>query len=105
MPVKRTSMASRRAAREVAERDSRTDEQRNQRQRGRYLGGTPPWGWAKGADGALVPVPEKQAAIARIHELWARGMSAGGIVDALAAEGVAITLPTMLKVLKAGAGT
>jgi len=52
-----------------AERD-RTRERiaeikRDQRQRGRYLGGTPPFGWKVGETGDLVAVAEQQAAIRR----------------------------------------
>jgi DNA invertase Pin-like site-specific DNA recombinase len=50
-----------------AERD-RTRERiaevkRDQRQRGRYLGGTPPYGYRVGEAGELVEVPEQQMAI------------------------------------------
>ena len=38
---------------------------RDQRQRGRYLGGTPPFGWKVGETGDLVAVAEQQAAIRR----------------------------------------
>src|SRR3954465_1258352 len=52
-----------------AERD-RTRERiaevkKDQRERGRYLGGKPPFGWRVGAVGELVPVPEQQAAVKR----------------------------------------
>ena len=50
-----------------AERD-RTRERiaevkRDQRKRGRYLGGRAPFGWRVGDDGELLPIPEQQAAI------------------------------------------
>jgi DNA invertase Pin-like site-specific DNA recombinase len=37
---------------------------RDQKERGRFLGGTPPWGYRKGKDGALELVSEQQSAIA-----------------------------------------
>ncbi len=37
---------------------------RDQRQRGRYLGGRVPYGYRVGEEGALEPVPEQQAVIA-----------------------------------------
>ena len=51
-----------------AERD-RTRERvaevkRDQRQRGRYLGGAVPWGYRVGEAGELMPIPEQQAATA-----------------------------------------
>ena len=60
-----------------AERD-RTRERiaevkRDQRQRGRYLGGTPPFGWRVGEAGELVPVPEQQAAIKRMRRAEGSG--------------------------------
>jgi hypothetical protein len=48
---------------------------RMQRQRGRYLGGIVPWGWIKGADGELVPIPEQQTAIERMRQMRAEGVS------------------------------
>ena len=63
-----------------AERD-RTRERiaevkRDQRQRGRYLGGTAPWGDRVGDAGELVPVPEQQAALERMRQL--RDLRAAG---------------------------
>ena len=54
-----------------AERD-RTRERvaevkRDQSQRGRFLGGTAPFGYRNGEAGDLVPVPEQQAAIRRMR--------------------------------------
>jgi hypothetical protein len=62
-----------------AERD-RTRERiaevkRDQRQRGHYLGCTPPFGWRVGAAGELVPVPEQQAAIKRMRRLKDQGLA------------------------------
>lgn len=56
-------------------RERISDVKRDQRQRGRYLGGEPPFGWSVGEDGALVEVPEQQAALKRIRKLAAEGMS------------------------------
>ena len=60
-----------------AERD-RTRERvaevkRDQRQRGRYLGGAVPWGYRVGEAGELVPIPEQQAAIRRMRKLRGPG--------------------------------
>jgi DNA invertase Pin-like site-specific DNA recombinase len=40
---------------------------RDQKARGRFLGGTAPWGWRKGADGSLEPVPEQSSECGRIR--------------------------------------
>jgi putative DNA-invertase from lambdoid prophage Rac len=78
-----------------AERD-RTRERiaevkRDQRQRGRYLGGTPPFGWRVGEVGELVAVPEQQAAIHRMRNLKDQGHALRTIADTLRAEGVQIS--------------
>src|SRR5690349_2438706 len=50
-------------------RERVADVKRDQRTRGRYLGGTPPFGWQVGEDGVLMPVPEQQEALARMRAL------------------------------------
>jgi hypothetical protein len=72
-----------------AERD-RTRERvaevkRDQRQRGRYLGGAVPWGYRVGEAGELVPIPEQQAAIRRMRKLRDQGLALRAIADRLAA--------------------
>lgn len=47
----------------------------DQRGRGRYLGGTVPFGWAIGSDGELIPVPEQQKAIEKMVDLRRQGLS------------------------------
>src|ERR1700753_2015154 len=68
-----------------AERD-RTRERiaevkRDQRQRGRYLGGTPPFGWRVGEDSELVAVPKQQRALKRMREMRAKGLALRIIAD------------------------
>ena len=49
---------------------------RDQRQRGRYLGGAVPWGYRVGEAGELVPIPEQQqAAIRRMRKLRDQGLA------------------------------
>ena len=55
-------------------RERITDTKRDQRARGRYLGGTPPLGYTIGADGALVEDLEQQAAILTMRTLRAEGL-------------------------------
>lgn len=78
-----------------AERD-RTRERvaevkRDQRTRNRYLGGTPPFGWRVGADGALVPDQDQQQALGQMQGLRAQGLSLRSIADEMAAAGVQIS--------------
>jgi hypothetical protein len=61
----------------------------DQRRRGRFLGGSVPFGWRREGDG-LVPVPEQQAAIEWMRAMRAEGLSLRAIRDRLAAEGVKV---------------
>jgi putative DNA-invertase from lambdoid prophage Rac len=88
-----------------AERD-RTRERiaevkRDQRTRGRYLGGTPPFGWRVGDDGGLVAVPEQQKALDRMRALRAEGLSLHKIAVAIREEGLAISHMGVKKILAA----
>jgi len=67
-------------------RDVKTD----QRQRGRFLGGSVPFGWVK-VDGALVEDAGQQAAIAQILEMRAAGRSLRAIQSEVAALGYTLS--------------
>jgi hypothetical protein len=62
-----------------------------------YRGGIAPWGWIKGADGELVPIPEQQTAIARMRQKRTEGVSLRKIMERMVDEGHAITLPTLMR--------
>ena len=64
---------------------------RDQRQRNRYLGGKPPFGWSVGADGALVQDPEQQQALGQMQELRAQGLSLRGVAERMVAAGVSVS--------------
>jgi DNA invertase Pin-like site-specific DNA recombinase len=81
-------------------RERITEAKRDQRQRGRFLGGSVPFGWRREGD-ELVPVPEQQAAIARMRKLRAKGLSLRAIRDQLAAEGVTLSHVGVRNALKA----
>jgi putative DNA-invertase from lambdoid prophage Rac len=88
-----------------AERD-RTRERvaevkRDERRRGRYLGGKVPRGWMVGDAGELVPVPEQQMALKRMRKLRAAGASLRAISDKMKAAGVSITHQGVKNVLAA----
>jgi putative DNA-invertase from lambdoid prophage Rac len=72
-------------------RERITEVKRDQRSRGRYLGGKVPWGWRAGDDGALVPVPAQQQAIQRMRALRAQGASLRSVADQMTAEGMPIS--------------
>jgi DNA invertase Pin-like site-specific DNA recombinase len=79
-----------------AERD-RTRERvaevkRDQRQRGRYLGGAVPWGYRVGEAGELVPIPEQQAAIRRMRKLRDQGLALRAIAEKMKGAGVSISM-------------
>lgn len=60
---------------------------RDQKARGRYLGGIIPFGWQLGADGALVALPAQREAIWRMRELRAAGASLRAIAAAMQTAG------------------
>ena len=72
---------------------------RDQRQRGRFLGGKRPIGYRVGHDGELLEDVREQAALAKAHELQAQGLSLRKIAAALAEEGIAISRGTLHRAL------
>jgi putative DNA-invertase from lambdoid prophage Rac len=74
----------------------------DQRKRGRYLGGIAPFGWRVGDDGALVAIPEQQAAIKRMRKLRADGLALRPIAEAMRKAGVRISHEGVKAVLAAG---
>jgi putative DNA-invertase from lambdoid prophage Rac len=77
------------------------DTKADQRTRGRYLGGTPPFGWAVDSDGILIEVPEQQVAIRRMVEMRRAGLSLRAIADAMKAEGFELSHVGAKKVIEA----
>jgi putative DNA-invertase from lambdoid prophage Rac len=72
-------------------RERITEVKRDQRQRGRFLGGIAPFGYAKGESGELVPVPEQQKAIQKMKRLKAQKLSLRAIAEALRADGIQLS--------------
>jgi len=88
-----------------AERD-RTRERvaevkRDQRTRGRYLGGKPPFGFRVGEGGELVTDPAQQAAIARMRTMRAEGIPFRTIAATLVAEGMQVSFRGVKNILDA----
>lgn len=71
----------------------------DQKQRGRYLGGAVPFGWAMGVGKELQSVPEAQAAIGRMTALRAAGESFRAIADQMRNDGFQLTHEAVRKVL------
>jgi putative DNA-invertase from lambdoid prophage Rac len=82
-------------------RERVSDVKRDQRTRGRYLGGKPPFGWRVGDDGELIAIPEQQAALKRMRALRAEGAPLRAIADKITAGGVPISFAGVKKVLEA----
>jgi putative DNA-invertase from lambdoid prophage Rac len=80
-------------------RERITEVKRDQRTRGRYLGGIPPFGWRAGKDGELVPMPDQQAALVRMRRLRAEGAPFRVIAAKMVADGVQISHAGVKKVL------
>jgi DNA invertase Pin-like site-specific DNA recombinase len=65
------------------------------------LGGDVTVGWRLGEDGALIEVPEQQAAIRRMVEMRRAGLSLRAIADAMKAEGFELSHVGVKKVIAA----
>lgn len=68
-------------------RERIADVKRDQRKRGRYLGGTVPFGFALRDDGSLAEVEAEQAAVREMFELQTAGKSLRVIAAVMAARG------------------
>ena len=80
---------------------------RDQRGRGRYLGGAVPFGYrvvpdTDGGGGDLVEDPDQQHAFVRIADLRAQGLSLRAISEALAADGIALSYVAVKKIIDRG---
>ena len=82
-------------------RERITEVKRDQRQRGRYLGGTVPFGFKLGENGDLVPVPDQQKAIETMRRLRAKGLALRAIAEKLTEAGQPISHQGVKKVLAA----
>jgi putative DNA-invertase from lambdoid prophage Rac len=80
------------------------DVKKDQRSRNRYLGGTVPFGWARGWNGELVPDAKQQAAVKRMRQLRTKGESFRAIAATIQAEGFSVTHMGVKKVLLASSG-
>jgi DNA invertase Pin-like site-specific DNA recombinase len=67
------------------------DVKADQRKRGRYLGGTTPFGYRLGDGGELIEDPAQQAAIKRMRKLRREGHSLRAIAERMAKHGVTIS--------------
>lgn len=70
-----------------------------QKANGEYLGGPPPFGWVYDADKRLVPVPDQQKMLRRIHKLSDDGLSPYKISADLAERGVKLSHVTVRKII------
>lgn len=73
----------------------------DQKAQGRYLGGTPPFGFRVAADGSLEPDPAQQTAIREIRKLHGEGRSLRKIAGELTARGIRLSHVAVGNVLKA----
>lgn len=80
-------------------RERISDVKRDQRQRGRFLGGRCPFGYRVGHDGELIADVQEQAALEKARELQAEGLSLRKIAAALAEEGVPISRAALHRAL------
>jgi len=76
----------------------------DQKARGRYLGGTVPFGYRRGESGELVPHEAEQEAIREMAALRAQGRPLRAIAEAMGAKGHRISHEGVAGVLKAQGG-
>ena len=81
-------------------RERISDVKADQAKRGRYLGGTVPFGWRAGDDGQLEPVPGEQFARVRILEQRALGWSLRRIAEDLTDSGTPLSHVGVRRVLE-----
>ena len=81
-----------------------TQVKRDQRSRGRYLGGSVPFGFRRGESGELVPYEAEQEAIREVVALWAQGKPLRTIAEAVRAKGLKISHEGVASVLRAASG-
>jgi putative DNA-invertase from lambdoid prophage Rac len=86
-------------------RERITEVKRDQRQRGRYLGGRCPFGWRVGDDGALIEVPEQQRALKRMRRLRDHGLPLRTIAEQMGALGITISHMGVKTALRATAAS
>jgi len=79
------------------------DVKADQRARHRYLGGTVPFGWKIGQDGALVEDRAEQAAIAKMVRLRHAGHGLRVIAAAMKAQGHDVSHVTVQKIVRSAA--
>jgi DNA invertase Pin-like site-specific DNA recombinase len=82
-------------------RERVADVKSDQRARGRYLGGTVPFGWRVGKAGELIEVPEQQRAIRSMAEMRRGGASLRAIAGAMAQAGHRLSHQDIKKIIGA----
>lgn len=80
-------------------RERISDVKRDQRQRGRYLGGQVPFGYRVTEDGDLVEVAEQQAALREMIALREQGLSLRDVSERMGERGVVISHSAVGKII------
>ena len=81
-------------------RERIADVKRDQRTRGRFLGGTVPFGYRLDGDGTLIPHEGEQQAISEARMMKAHGSSLRAIAEALTAKGHKISHVAVARTLR-----
>ena len=84
-------------------RERVTGSKADQKARGRFLGGTKPFGFQRDADGNLIDDPAEQRAIALIRTMKSEGKALRVIADAVSAMGHKLSHQGVAEVLKRAA--
>jgi putative DNA-invertase from lambdoid prophage Rac len=81
-------------------RERIADVKKDQRQRGRYLGGTLPFGYRVTDEGELLEVPEHLEAIQRMKAMRAGGLSLRGVAQAMKQDGINVSHEAVREIVK-----
>jgi DNA invertase Pin-like site-specific DNA recombinase len=84
-------------------RERITEVKRDQRLRGRFLGGRPPFGYRVGEAGDLLPVPEQRAALRQMQQWRKKGLALRTIAVRMRNQGFQISHMGVKKALLAAA--
>jgi putative DNA-invertase from lambdoid prophage Rac len=83
-------------------RERIADVKRDQKTRGRFLGGSRPFGWQIAADGSLEPLESERNALLSMHRMQKGGKSLRAIAAAMQERGFAISHQGVKKALARG---
>jgi len=77
-----------------------TDTKASEKEKGRYLGGSRPFGYQVGDGGYLLPNADEQPVVRRILELRQQGLSLRAIADEVSTDGLRLSHMAVKRVIR-----